>query len=73
MESVEKDTKLTEKDRVLEAMALRMQQLEDMMVSNASLLSTHGSPVAQDPPLVGMELNPISNENDENVAMGQNG
>ena len=64
---------MAEKDRVLEAMSLRMQQLQEMMVSNASLLSTHGSPVAQDPPLVGMELNSTSTEDDENVAMGQNG
>ena len=57
----------------MEAMSLRMQQLQEMMVSNASLLYTHGSPVTQDPPLVGMELNSISTEDDENVAMGQNG
>ena len=63
---------MAEKDRVLEAMALRMQQLEEMMVSNVSLLSTHGSPVTQDPPIVGMEQNPTSTENDKNAAMGQN-
>ena len=54
-------------------MALRMQQLEDMMKRNASLFSTHGSPVAQDPPLAGMEQNYTETKNDKNVAMGQNG
>ena len=43
------------------------------MKRNASLFSTHGSPVAQDPPLAGMEQNCTKTKNDENVAMGQNG
>ena len=73
LESAAKDKKLAEKDKVLEAMALRMQQLEDMMTRNASLFSSHGSPVAQDPPLAGMEQNCTETKNDENVAMGQNG
>ena len=64
---------MAEKDRVLEAMALIMQQLEEMMIRHASPLFTHRGPVAQDRPLIGMELDPNSTEKDVNIAMGQNG
>ena len=54
-------------------MALQMQQLEDIMMRNASHLFTRGSPVTQDPYLAGMEQHPTETKNDENVSMGQNG